>query len=409
MRQYDIAVVGAGLGGLASAALLSARGKKSVVCTAGTSLAEALGDAAKKGFSFSVGPALSYGFEQDGVLRQLFNELGIDGMPAHAPGYQVALPDRRITVAANQDDTLEELRREFPQEIHTIASFYRDLKNKSGQITRSRIAAYFSQYQSARSFIGKYNFSRELLSFFDIQALFFFQQPVLELSLTNLITLCSHQPFHYYGGYEKLAERLAAIVLGKDGDIRYNEPLKEIVYRNNRAAGIRISQGIIETDSVLLETSDKRVPVLFLGVHDEVLPLGMGRDVLYLPDYSQPRDFLVFSLSAKDDSTAAPKGMRALTVTFHTTKNLSPPTNALVGQTADLIPFLNDFLVLSEESRPKETSSLPAGLSFKPLRSGEGEPLLFSAPKRNVYMLHEVHHAPLQLMLASRKLVAQIA
>ncbi len=185
--------------------------------------------------------------------------------------------------------------------------------------------------------------------------------------------------------------------------------MKEIVYRNNRAVGIQTSQGIIETDSVLLETSDKRAPVLFLGVHDEVVPVGMGRDVLYLPDYSQPRDFLVFSLSAKDDSTAAPKGMRALTVTFHTTKTLPHNANALVGQTAGLIPFLNDFLVLSEESRPKGTSSMPSGLSFKPLRSGEGEPLLFSASKRNVYLLHEVHRVPLPLMLASRKLVAQIA
>lgn len=409
MPQYDLAVVGAELGGLASAALLSATGKKSIVCTTGTSLAEALGTKAKEGFSFSVGPALSYGFEPGGAFQQLFRDLSIDNtVPAHAPGYQVALPDRRITVTPNQDDTIEELRREFPREIQKISNFYRDLKNKTDQITKNRIVAYLSQRWSARSFIGKYNFSKELLSFFDVQALFFFQRPVLELSLMNLITLCTHRPFQYYGGYEKLAERLAAIVLAKGGDILYSEPLTEIMYRNNRANGIRTTQGIIETGSVLQETSDKRIPVLFLGVHDQVVPVGMDRDVLYLPDYSQPREFLVFSLSAKDDSTAAPKGMRAITVTFYTTKNLPHDKNMLVSQTTGLIPFLGDFLVLSEESLPRGTSSVPAGLTLKPLRSGKSEPLLFRTSKRNVYALHEVQHAPLQLMPAVRKLVMQI-
>lgn len=408
MRQYDLAVAGAGLGGLAAAALLSAKGEKTILCTPSPSLDDALGVAARGGFLFCPGPSLSYGFEQDGPFHQLLADLGLGELaPASAQAYQVALPDRRITVFANQEETLEELNREFRLEIRTISRFYRDLKKEADRIGRNRIFAYFSQRRSAAGFIRKYAFSRELRSFFDVQSLFFFQRRVSELSLATLIALCNTRPFYYYGGPRKLADRLIGIVLQEGGDIRYKEAAQEIVIRNNRAIGIRTAREVIEAGTVLLDSQEQRVPLLFLGIRDTVVPVGMARDVLYLPDYNQPNDFIALALSAQEDPGFAPPGMRALTAAFHSMKP-PPAQRELTGGISRLIPFLNDFLVLTDEPRRPEAVPASEGILFKPVRTRGGEQLLFRASKRNVYKLDEVRHAPLQQIHSVRKFIQQM-
>ena len=225
MSTYDLAVVGAGLGGLAAAALFSAKGKKVLVSSPHASLAEAVGATAADGFLFSSAPALLHGFEPGGVFNQLFHDSGIhDWEPAHAAVYQVALPDRRITVFSNQEETLDELRREFPREIQSLTKFYRELSTAAVRASHNRIAAFISKHLPARAFVRKYRFSGEVSAFLDIQALHFFQRPCSELSLETLITLCTRKPAAITAGYGKLAERLAEVLHRRGGEIRLSEP-----------------------------------------------------------------------------------------------------------------------------------------------------------------------------------------
>jgi phytoene dehydrogenase-like protein len=410
VHQYDLAVSGAGLGGLAAAALSSAGGKKVLVASPHASLAEALGATVADGFLFSSAPALLHGFEPGGVFNQLFHDSGIhDWEPAHAAVYQVALPDRRITVFSNQEETLDELRREFPREIQSLVKFYRELTTAAVRAAHSRIAAFISKHRSARAFVRKYNFSGEVLAFLDVQAIHFFQRPCSELSLETLITLCTRKPVGISGGFGKLAERIAEMLHRRGGEVRLGEQSMEIMFHRNTATGIRTAQGVVDAGTTLLCSSEKSMPSLFLGIREDVVPVGMERNVLYLPDYARPRDFLACSLSAKDDVASSPQGMRALTVTVHSSLKPSYDSNGLRDQVSGLVPFLNDFLVLTRDSRLSETSVLPSGLSFKPLQSWESEPLLFKASKSNLYLLHETRHAPLQVIPAARRFVEKIS
>lgn len=406
MSTYDLAVVGAGLGGLAAAALFSAKGKKVLVSSPHASLAEALGVMAADGFLFSSGPVLLYGFEPGGAFNQLFRDSGIhDWEPAHA-AYQVALPDRRITVSLDQEETHEELRREFPREIQSLVKFYRDLSKAAVRNSHSRVADFISKHRSAGAFIGKYNFSRELLLFFDVQSLYFFQRPCAELSLPALITLCLRKPAAISAGYGKLAERLAEVLPRRGGEVRLSEPSGEIVFHGNRAKGVRTARDVVDAKKVLICSSEKSMSFLFLGIRDEVVPVGMEQNVLYLPDYERPRDFLACSLSKKSDASAAPEGMRALAVTFH---GSSDPQCGPMDRVARLVPFLKDFIVLSRDFRSSEASAVLPDLSFKPLQSRAGEPLLFKGSRGNVYLLHEARHAPHQVISAARRFVEKTA
>ncbi len=409
MRKFDAAVVGIDLGGLAAAALLSKSGKKVIASTPGTSLAEALGSMKKESFSFFHGPALSHGFEQGGMFQQLLAELDINEIaPAQAASYQVALPDKRVTVSSDPEETLEDLRREFPRDSQNAEKFFRDLKKEAERISKGRIAAYLSRIRSARSFLRRYSFSRELLSFFDLQALYFFQRSVQALSLGELLVLCRNQPFKYDKGHEMLADQLAAVILRAGGEIRYKEPSAKIIFQNNHAVGMQYDHESVEAGSILLDTPDSRAAVLFLGIREEVVPAGMGCHVLYLPDYSKPQDFLAISLNPEDEIDSAPRGMRALTATCRQTTNLPPDINTLTERASEIIPFLNDFVVQSFEYRPVAGTSAPDKTALKPLKTGTSEPLLFITSSRNVYLLKESMQAPLQMIQVARKYVSRL-
>jgi phytoene dehydrogenase-like protein len=411
VSQYDIAIVGADLGGLISGALLGARGKKSFLCTPRSSLADALGTAEHGDFSFLRGPALCYGFEPGGAFDQLFADLNItDITPTIADVYQVALPDRRIKVSAHLGATLDELRREFPREITSIENFYQEIKKVSLGVAKNRFNSFVLRFRSARSLIAKYHFSREFLSFLDIQAFYFFQRPILELSLKDLLLLCTHKPFRNDDGCRKIAERLAAAILRQGGAIQYNDPSAEILFRNNRVVGLQTAQGAIEASSVLVDNPEKIMPVLFLGIRDQVVPMSMERDVLYLPDYLQPRSFLFLSLNGREDRTIAPDGMRALTAAFHVPKEGAIANrDFLVSQIAGLVPFLSDFLVFSREPDPLLKPAVFTDISFKPFEAGKSNSLLFRGSKKNVYRLHDLQDAPLLVIPAVRTLISILA
>lgn len=411
MPKYDLAVAGAGLGGLAVAALMSSNGKKVIVSESGASLDAALGVREFNGFRFFRGASLSYGFEEGGILRSLFTKLGLmhDGL-VHPCSYQVALPDRRITVSANQEETYEELKREFPSESETISQFFRDLKKESVHISKNRLAAYFAHRKSALRFIRKYHFSTEFMIFLDIRSRFFYQRPIDQLPVAKLITLCETLPTKFPGGIQKLAEQLLALLRKNGAEVRFGEAPSEIAFKYDHAIAIRTGQNVVEASTVLLDTPHPQVSMLYLGIPDDVVPVSMAQDVLYLPDYARPEQFLGISLSAEDDVALAPMRARALTISLRSKSpsNFRSDQSALIEPLADIIPFLNENLFFIEPSQPTAPSfNLPDDIIFKPVRPSEPS-LLSKASRRNLYMLQDDQCQPMELMTVVQKFVADM-
>ena len=407
MPKYDVAVIGAGLGGLAAAALLSSRKKKIIVLDPSGSLNQALGVFEKDGFFFASTPTLSYGFQRGEAIHEFSANLGIThDISVNSPCYQVALPDKRITVFAEQGETLEELRREFPGEISRLEKFYRDLHVIALRNARNRLSAYVSDHRTG--FIKKYGFSRELTAFLDIQSLWFFQKPAAELSLSSLIMLCDTSPTYLHGGFKKFADWMYSIILQQGGEVRYGEDAQGIEIRDGHVVGVRTGKsGLVEADTILMNTvPTQHMPRLFMGLRDEVVPVGMCQEVLFLPDYTKPRHFAALSLSARDDINSAPEGMRALTASFRSEKAPQDDTAASLKSIGRLIPFLEDFLVFAEKGRGRDSEIvLPADVTFK--KSG-AEDVIFRSSKRNVYRLNDSPMAPLQVISAVQKFVKKM-
>lgn len=408
MAKYDAAVIGAGLGGLAAAALLSRKRKKAIVLERSESLNSALGLLEKDEFVFFSTPALLYGLERKGAIHEFFASLGIvQSASVDSPCYQVALPDRRVTVYAEQDETLEELRREFPGEIDAIADFYRDLRKKAAQSANNRFFSYLSRHRTAAGFIRKYRFSRELTTFFDVQSLYFFQKPINEQTLSSLITLCDIPPLRLHGGFNKYADQLYSIILQQGGEVRYKETSPSLAMRSGKVIGVRTAQEEIEADTVLLNCMPPHCPTtLFIGLRDDVIPVGMDRSVLFLPDYAAPQDFIALSLSARDDVSAALPGTRSLCASFFSDRNYHEDIHTAVGRISELIPFLNEYVVFAEEyKRGAGYAVPPADIALKPLPSKKETSLLSRTSYKNVYALTDAPGAPLQVITAAQRFV----
>lgn len=95
----DVAIVGGGIAGLATAARLQAQGLSTVVFEAHGQPGGCAGFYRRKGFSFDVGATTLVDFEPGGVGGDLLASIGmppVRGEPL--PGYVAWLPDRRVTL-----------------------------------------------------------------------------------------------------------------------------------------------------------------------------------------------------------------------------------------------------------------------------------------------------------------------
>jgi C-3',4' desaturase CrtD len=95
----DVAIVGAGMAGLATAARLQARGLSTIVFEAHGQPGGCAGFYRRRGFSFDVGATTLVDFEPGGVGGELLDSVGMMPLEGEAlPGYVAWLPDRVVTL-----------------------------------------------------------------------------------------------------------------------------------------------------------------------------------------------------------------------------------------------------------------------------------------------------------------------
>lgn len=97
--MFDVAVIGGGIAGMATAARLQARGLSTAVFEAHGRVGGCAGYFRQRGFSFDVGATTLVDFEADGVGGELLASIGMSPVEGEAlPGYVAWLPDRTVTL-----------------------------------------------------------------------------------------------------------------------------------------------------------------------------------------------------------------------------------------------------------------------------------------------------------------------
>jgi C-3',4' desaturase CrtD len=97
--MFDVAIVGAGIAGMSTAARLQAQGLSTLIFESHSHPGGCAGYYRRRGFSFDVGATTLVDFEPGGVGGELLESIGMSPIQGEAlPGYVAWLPDRKVTL-----------------------------------------------------------------------------------------------------------------------------------------------------------------------------------------------------------------------------------------------------------------------------------------------------------------------
>ncbi len=97
--MYDVAIIGAGIAGMATAVRCQAAGLSTIVLEAHGQPGGCAGYFRRKGFAFDVGATTLVDFEPGGIGGELLDAIGMAPIRGEQlPGYVVWLPDRTVTL-----------------------------------------------------------------------------------------------------------------------------------------------------------------------------------------------------------------------------------------------------------------------------------------------------------------------
>ncbi len=397
-RRYDVIVIGAGLEGLLCAALLAKRGKQVIVLEESPAPGGASFRLTKSGYTFIKGPTLFLGFERDGLYDRLFTELGLslsmlkrEGLlfrKTHPP-LQIVLPDHRLDYFTEPGELLEELKREFPDQVHELKAFWSEMEQWE-QIIRPRMhqaqrvnprtardwiqelrermryssAVRTQRRQRAATFLTRHGLSPEIRRGLELLLLIFVGKTMDEatgLDLTHLLGLIQREMLTISGGIPRLSELLIKVIQEHHGDVVYRQPAAEIILRHRTPDGVRTVDGeTVHGTSVIVnlpwQSSPDRSPLrnefaLYFGIAEKVLPAPMKDHLLFLQSYGRPPladNYLYLQVNSAQDPWAAPKGRRALQVIGYLPESDMPRREVLQSLVRPVTAHLTWLMPFSE-------------------------------------------------------------
>ena len=123
-NDYEVVVVGAGMGGLAAAALAQARGLRTALCEAHTKLGGCAGYFSRGLFTFDAGATALMGLEPTAPIGRLLDEIGLKFRAAATP-YRIVTPDRTFAFVADRGSFERTIAEVFPGRDEAKRDFWR--------------------------------------------------------------------------------------------------------------------------------------------------------------------------------------------------------------------------------------------------------------------------------------------
>lgn len=366
-----VVVIGAGIGGLTTAALLLQAGLRVTVLEAHVYPGGSAGTFFHKGYRFDAGATLAGGFSAAGPHARVAELLDLSWPVTPVdPAWVVHVGDQAVTQWADPARWQEERRAAFPgsepfwRQQERLAGIAWDLSTRpfpwppasprdwvllaAALRPRTLLAAPYL-FRSIGSMLPPGS-SPTLRTFLD--ALLLISAQTTSSSANALygsaaLDLPRRGVNEVSGGTGGLARALADWITQNGGKVLYRQQVEQIILRGGRAAAVRTRKGLeIECDLVaanltpwglahllgesapqpLQREVQRRAPgwgsfTLYLGLPDALFPPGFPAHHQVIADPSLPLgsgNSIFLSLSRPGDLSRAPAGMRAATISTHT-------------------------------------------------------------------------------------------
>ncbi|MEQ8674342.1 MAG: NAD(P)/FAD-dependent oxidoreductase [Aggregatilineales bacterium] len=378
-QEKKIIIIGAGIGGLTTAALLQKAGYAVTVLEAQTYPGGCASTFYTKGYRFESGATVVGGFQPDGPHAIVGDLLDLEWrIHQHDPAWVTHLPDRSVALTRDNTDVLAKFpgTEKFWEQQSKIADLGWKL-SAQGLPWPPRTAAELFQLVK----VGLRNFPQDLrlipfafssvydwlkwhglhtnhafVRFLDAQLLISAQTTTKNVNAlygATALDLARQGVFHVEGGIGGIAETLVERLESLGGEIQYRQRATRIEVQNGKVVGVWAKHGrraksedFFPADFVIANTTPWNLNTL-LGEHSpaglqreaQQRSLGWGAFVLHMgikadalpagfPDHHQiitqmdgelgEGRSIFMSFSPTWDEGRAPAGERALTVTTHT-------------------------------------------------------------------------------------------
>lgn len=255
--EFDVIVVGSGMGGLAAASILASVGKRRVlVVESHFKLGGFLHSFRRKNYVWDPGVHYIGDMESGSLTRQCMDLVTggeVEWEKMHDDFERYLFPDETFRVPSCPKRYEERLMERFPAEAKGIRRYFRDVKAIQGWSHR-----WFFSKQFPEPFAGMISWTSKLAKK-NTQAYLdeLFEDPLLKSVLTGQWPDYGSKPeesafgvhatvaadFHtggYYpvGGSQKIADGAAKVIEDAGGKCLVNHPVKRILIKDNKACGV---------------------------------------------------------------------------------------------------------------------------------------------------------------------------
>jgi prolycopene isomerase len=272
-QEYDVVVIGSGIGGLVTATQLASKGARVLVLESYLIPGGSAGYFEREGYHFDVGASMIFGLGKQGTTNLLTRALAdvnmeVESIPDPVQIHYHLPHGLEVKVHRDYEKFITELTARFPHEAQGIRRFYDEcwqvfnclnaMELLSLEEPRYLLRVFFQhpgaclglvKYlpQNAGDIARRYIRDPELLRFIDIEC---YCWSVVEADKTPMINAGMVFSDRHYGGinYPKggvseIAVKLAQGLEKMGGTIRYKARVTEILLENGRAVGVKLATG----------------------------------------------------------------------------------------------------------------------------------------------------------------------
>ena len=286
-NNFDAIIIGSGIGGLVTASQLAAKGAKVLVLEKYIIPGGSGGSFKRKGYTFDVGASMIFGFGEKGYTNLLTRALkDVNEKCETIPDpiqLEYHLPNNLcISVDRDYDEFISKLSDLFPKEKEGIRKFYGTCKKvfdclDSMPLLSIEDPIYLFKvfFKAPLSCLGlarwlpinagdvanRFIKDTELLKFIDIECFCWSVMPALKTPMINagMVFTDRHVGGINYpkGGVGKIAEKLVSGIEKLGGKIRYRANVTEILMKDEKAVGVKLSNGEEINANIIVSNSTR--------------------------------------------------------------------------------------------------------------------------------------------------------